>query len=122
MTIYVDDAFIPAKLPGMRPAIWCHMTADTKDELHEFARSIGLRRSWFQDKPNGHWHYDVTKTVRAKAVKAGAVEIGTDLAAFRDVWHRPGREGVKDGCASVSAQSQVEQEASADSVQEPGGA
>lgn len=95
MTIYVDDSFIPAKLPGMRPAIWCHLTADTKDELHAFARSIGLRRSWFQDKARGLWHYDITKTVRIKAVKAGAVEISwRDMADNPDsVWTRPGREG-----------------------------
>lgn len=97
MTVYVDDAFIrtePGYL-GMRfGAVWCHMTADTKDELHEFAGSIGLKRSWFQDKPRGLWHYDVTKAVRSRAVAAGAVEIGTGLESFEKVWHRPGREGM----------------------------
>lgn len=95
MAVYVDDVYIPAQLPGMRPAIWCHMTADTKDELHAFATSIGMSRSWFQDKPYGHWHYDVTKTVRARAVRAGAIEIGHDLEVFEQIWHRPGREGVR---------------------------
>ena len=97
MTCYVDDAYIktePGYL-GMRfGAVWCHMTADTKDELHEFAAQLGLKRSWFQDKPYGQWHYDVTKTVRARAVKAGAVEIGHTLEDFARVWHKPGREGV----------------------------
>jgi hypothetical protein len=76
MTVYVDDMFMPAKVAGMRPAIWCHMQADTDEELHAFAAQLGLRRSWFQEKdgrPENN-HYDVTKSVRAKAVKLGAVE------------------------------------------------
>jgi hypothetical protein len=94
LTVYVDDAYIEAQLPGMRPAKWCHLTADTKGELHEFAERIGLRRSWFQDKPAGLWHYDVTKTVRARAVAAGAEQIGyMDSADFNRVYRRPGREG-----------------------------
>ena len=97
MTVYVDDVFIkttPGYLGMQWGAIWCHMTADTKEELHAFAASIGCRREWFQDKPAGHWHYDVTKSTRSKAVKAGAVEIGHALEDFAQVWHRPGREGV----------------------------
>jgi hypothetical protein len=66
------------------------MTADTKAELHQFAALLGLRREWFQDKPRGLWHYDVTDTVRRQAVKHGAVETHwRDLSAY----HRPGREG-----------------------------
>lgn len=90
----------------MRPAVWCHMTADTKAELHAFAQSIGCSRSWFQDPVEqgkcergcamaGHWHYDVTKGMRAKAVKAGAVEIGHGLSEFEMIWHYAGREGIK---------------------------
>ena len=79
MTIYVDDAFIPARV-GRLSARWCHLTADTKTELHDFAQQIGLRRAWFQDKPGGRWHYDVNESFRAKAVMRGAVPI-----AFRDM-------------------------------------
>lgn len=94
MTVYVDDMFMSKQLPGMRPAVWSHMTADTQAELHKFARSIGLRRSWFQGGPErkGRWHYDVTKTVRAKAVKAGAVEV--TIAELVAICKTPGREGV----------------------------
>lgn len=95
MTVYVDDAFIPAQLPGMRPAKWCHLTADTKDELHAFAARIGLRRTWFQDKRRGLWHYDVTMSKRREAVAAGAVQIGyLNTDDFRRVYGRAGREGV----------------------------
>jgi hypothetical protein len=89
MTVYVDDAAIPAQV-GKIAARWSHLTADTKDELHEFAAKLGLRRAWFQDKPFGLWHYDVTESKRQQAIRLGAVEI-----SWRDmtVWHKPGREG-----------------------------
>lgn len=84
MTVYVDAARIPATVGRIRTR-WSHLTADTHDELHEFAERIGLRRSWFQGRcktrcapvgqPCPHWHYDVTESVRARALTLGAEEI-----------------------------------------------
>jgi hypothetical protein len=77
MAVYVDDARIPARV-GRISARWSHLTADTQDELHAFALSIGLRRSWFQPgksygaRPSRHWHYDVTESKRQAAIRAGA--------------------------------------------------
>lgn len=77
MSVYVDNARIPAKV-GPVNARWSHLFADTQDELHSFAQGIGLRRSWFQPgtslggKPSRHWHYDVTDSMRARAIRAGA--------------------------------------------------
>jgi hypothetical protein len=51
------------------------MFADTKEELHLFAKKLGLRRSWFQDGRIGH--YDLTRKKRAKAIAFGAKEITT---------------------------------------------
>lgn len=96
MTIYVDDMQMMARV-GRLDARWSHMTADTKDELHAFAARLGLKRSWFQDKPRGHWHYDVTDNKRKLAIKLGAEQISVDdPTIFERVWHRPGREGVAD--------------------------
>src|SRR5258708_25147305 len=56
---------------------WSHLTADTVEELHEFAvRKLGLKRSWFQD--GRHPHYDLTEGMRYKALRLGAqpVEYG----------------------------------------------
>lgn len=84
MTIYVDDAYIKAKV-GRLDTRWCHMTSDTsKEELIEFAESIGLRAEWFQ-KGSGmpgspasrFWHFDVTPGVRVRAIRAGAQECTT---------------------------------------------
>ena len=82
MTIYVDNAMIPAKV-GRFDARWCHLVSDQIDptELHEFGARIGLRRAWFQrgtrlgeHDPAGD-HYDVTEGKRWAAIRAGAVEI-----------------------------------------------
>jgi hypothetical protein len=89
MATYVDDARIPARV-GRIMDRWSHLTADDKPELHTFAKKIGLQRSWFQDKPRGLWHYDVTERKRREAVAADAVEISW---RDREVWTRPGRDG-----------------------------
>ena len=107
MTVYVDRAYIPAKI-GRLDSRWCHLLSDQLDpaELHEFAERLGLRRSWFQAGKrlgtNERWpakdHYDVTEGKRWAAVRAGAVEIDQQqmvaiMRQKRDAWtvtgHRP---------------------------------
>lgn len=75
MTVYVDDMRLPARV-GRIEARWSHLMADTDAELHAFAASIGLRRSWAQYPGTWKSHYDVTDSKRAQAIRAGAVPIG----------------------------------------------
>jgi len=49
----------------------CHLTADDIDELHAFARRLGLKRAWFQ--PRSSPHYDLTPKRRERALELGAV-------------------------------------------------
>lgn len=88
VTVYVDDMeadYKPPHRPGFR-YVMCHMIADTEEELHAMADKIGVQRKWFQGD-----HYDITKTKRALAVKAGAREITQrQLAAL--VWERRKRQ------------------------------
>lgn len=51
---------------------WCHLFAavEDRDELHDFAEALGMRREWFHKD-----HYDITPRKREEAVKAGAVQI-----------------------------------------------
>jgi hypothetical protein len=82
MTVYVDDAHIPATIrngPARHTSTWCHLFADTQDELHAFAARLGLRRSWFQPgparrdgSPSPYWHYDLTARKRQQALRLGA--------------------------------------------------
>lgn len=58
------------------------MFADTEIELHALAKRIGLKRAWFQDKGLFH-HYDLTPSVRAKALIAGAIELGRNEAVLK---------------------------------------
>ncbi|GBG02324.1 hypothetical protein AZSI13_16510 [Azospira sp. I13] len=70
MTVYVDN--VKVKWRGKE---WCHLVADSIEELHAFANTLGLRRSWFQANAS-YPHYDVTLEVRNKALLMGA-ELGT---------------------------------------------
>jgi len=53
----------------------CHLIAAGElEELHAFAKKLGLRREWFQGRAS--WpHYDLTPSKRAKAVALGAIEV-----------------------------------------------
>jgi hypothetical protein len=90
VTVYVDDWRQPARV-GRLDARWSHLTADTPEELHAFAARLGLKRAWFQDRPLGRWHYDVTDSKRQRALRLGAVEVPWRESA--EVWAREGREG-----------------------------
>lgn len=77
MTVYVDDVYIAADVPGVRSnARWCHLMADSNEELVEFASSVGINPNWIQEPRKRYGaHFDVVKSTRARCVKAGAVEI-----------------------------------------------
>lgn len=95
MSIYVDeivdhsDALRGTKLARVSTD-WCHMLADSLEELHAMAARIGLKREWFQDKMRPH--YDLTPSRRAAAIEAGAVDISDwDHVAKRDLFKRLSR-------------------------------
>lgn len=67
MAVYVDNERI-----SWRGRLWCHLVADSLEELHTFAKALGLRRTWFQAEAS-YPHYDVTVSVRARALHMGAL-------------------------------------------------
>ena len=81
---YPADMTTAKGLPGKR---WCHLissdqeTAAGEVELRGFGRKIGLSSSWIQ-MPGfpRRVHYDLTPSVRAKALAAGAIPV--DLREF----------------------------------------
>ena len=50
-----------------------HLFGTDLEALHAFAKSIGLRREWYQGKQFPH--YDLTKNKRAQAIQAGAIAL-----------------------------------------------
>lgn len=90
MAVYVDPLFRwESKDPqafrvGERNGhMWCHMFADTDEELHALAARIGMRREWHQPRPPHRLsHYDLTPGRRKRAVALGALEVNAG--------HKPG--------------------------------
>ena len=74
MSKYVDELKIRGK---WRYGESCHLTADTVEELMEFAvNQLGMRAEWFQNKPDLP-HFDLNAKRRARAVKLGAIQTTT---------------------------------------------
>ena len=65
MTVYVDQ---PRHRLGRM--VMCHMAADTLEELHAMAVTLGVAKH-FQNKP-GAPHYDICKANRTRAIALGA--------------------------------------------------
>ncbi|HEF5787015.1 DUF4031 domain-containing protein [Burkholderia multivorans] len=77
MAVYVDNARVT-----WRGRQWCHLVADSLDELHRFAASIGLKRGWFQAQASLP-HYDVTVEVRDVALSRGAMQVDRRTLVLR---------------------------------------
>jgi hypothetical protein len=72
VAVYVDEA-----LWEHRGRMWCHITADSVEELHAFASRLGIPRRAFQSRPGRPWvdHYDLPGDYREQAVARGAVPL-----------------------------------------------
>lgn len=68
--ICVDEPF---RIQAFGHNRWCHMWSDSDnlEALHQFASRLGLKRSWFQDKP-GWPHYDLAGRKHEQAIALGA--------------------------------------------------
>lgn len=110
MAVYVDNALITASVPNGDHVVqgrWCHMTADTRDELDGMADRIGLSRAWIQRPGTHREHYDVTEPMRAAAILAGAVEV--DWQEHAQTWGRERRlrMGERDSPLPIAKQVEI---------------
>jgi hypothetical protein len=81
--VYVDDAIW--NWQGLK---WCHLLADDIDELHRFARRLGIRVASYQGPPKTSApHYDLTGFERSRALALGAKPCSREeiIAVFRVV-------------------------------------
>jgi len=76
MSVYVDEIAVCIKNKSWPYSQACHLVSDTVDELNQFAQQLGLKQKWFQGKSLPH--YDLTKGMRHKAIRQGAIEIDRD--------------------------------------------
>ncbi|MET9847731.1 DUF4031 domain-containing protein [Streptomyces ossamyceticus] len=68
MTVYID----PPTWPG-HGRMWSHLVSDVSfDELHDFARRVGVPERAFERD-----HYDIPSHRYGDVVAAGAVEVGS---------------------------------------------
>lgn len=78
MPVYCDPLMTWPVTPKWKYGAVSHLYADSAQELHEFALAIGMRRHWCSDvtQPGSVLlHYDLSPSMRAKAVNAGAREV-----------------------------------------------
>lgn len=83
MSVYVDELVVwyHAKHRCFKEGS-CHLTADSEEELHAFAKKIGLRREWFQARSTAP-HYDLSPGRRKAALLAGAVFVSAREQAVK---------------------------------------
>lgn len=70
MAIYVDGLHYPGH--GRR---WCHLVADSIEELDAMAETLGLRAEWKEDAGTPREHFDLPASHRALALAHGAVPV-----------------------------------------------
>lgn len=65
-----------------------HLVADYVEELHRFAKKIGLKRVWFQDHEK-HPHYDIlSQKILRKALSHGAIHVSKKDIVQVSIQHR----------------------------------
>jgi uncharacterized protein DUF4031 len=66
--VYVDDARIPYR--GLR---WSHLVADSAEELHRAAQTLGIAREHAQERGRT-LHYDLPDAYRERAIELRVAE------------------------------------------------
>ena len=87
MVVYVDNANL-----SWRDKRWFHLIADDQSELHQFAKKLGLKKSWYQVPLISMPHYDITEKKRFEAINMGAIPISTAEIAEKNKAFRKARQ------------------------------
>ena len=73
MTIYIDDGY--ERRVG---EFWYHLISDDVEDLHDFARDVGLKDEWFYyELPHisNFPHYKIPEDKRSLVIANGAVAL-----------------------------------------------
>ncbi len=83
MALYVDRLIDYTGRVPYRHKVWCHLVADTDDELLAAAAELGAADEWMQGRRGWDTHFDVPAPWRAEAVALGAHEVDFRFMALR---------------------------------------
>lgn len=84
MAVYIDEMVNYKKVIGRAGPEWCHLVADSTQEILEFAERLHLQLRWIQNAGTALEHFDIgTHEKRQLAVRFGAIEI-----TRREMGHR----------------------------------
>ena len=88
--VYVDDMY-RHPMGRFRNMKMSHMVADTTEELLDMARKIGVRVKWIQNPGHPKEHFDICVSMRASAIRNGAVAVTMQELALLDRDPQTGR-------------------------------
>jgi hypothetical protein len=73
---------------------WCHMIADTDEEMHAMAGRVGIGRGRLHISSSGIAHYDLRPYQRELVISYGALEITSRELVIRgkEIAARSGRD------------------------------
>lgn len=70
------------------------VSTESEEELHTFARKVGLKRQWYQNHPR-HPHYDIiSPKLLQRAYTLGAEKVSGFDILKRAWWAQPRKEEV----------------------------
>ena len=75
MACYVDRLIDYTGRVPYRHKVWCHLVADSDQELLACAAELGLSEAWLQGSRTWDTHFDLPAPLRPAAMQLGAVEV-----------------------------------------------
>jgi hypothetical protein len=113
--VYVDDARI--RWRGLR---WSHLVADTAEELHAAAATLGIPRHGARESGRT-LHYDLPEEWRERAIAAGVAQPieWRELARRRDSLATSRRRGEREAVGSVDARVAEDYRGSGEALDPP---
>lgn len=83
MTCYVDRLIDYTGRVPYRHKVWCHLVADTDEELLACAAELGVSDAWLQGTRRWDHHFDLPAPLRPGALALGATEVDFRFMARR---------------------------------------
>jgi len=93
MGVFVEDMLRHAAVRNGSRIVrgrWSHLMADSGAELRQFAARLRLNSAWIENPGTVLEHYDITASVRERALRLGAVRIAYGEGGYLTLCKRAG--------------------------------